>query len=194
MPTSGASSSASSVSKRDNVQDKSADDSDGDVAALTADQVARLAEAAAAPDQPHAVLNAIEEVARETTGSSLFTAMVFDEAAMAVERIYTSNAAAYPLGGRKPKRDTAWGHHVLLDRRVYVGEGEAMIRDAFADHELILGLGLQSVINIPVVIAGECRGTLNFLWQQPRIRQRNVSISRLLALIAAAVFARLPRD
>ena len=176
------------------MQDKSADDGKGDVAALTADQVVRLAAAAAAPDQPHALLNAIEEVARETIGSSLFTAMVFDEAAMTVERIYTSNAAAYPLGGRKPKRDTAWGRHVLLDRRVYVGEGEAMIRDAFADHELILSLGLRSVINMPVVVAGECRGTLNFLWQQPRIRQRNVSMSGLLTLIAAAVFAPGPRD
>jgi GAF domain-containing protein len=161
-------------------------DCDGGSAALSADHIARLAAGAAAPDQPHDLLSAIDEVARQAMTPSLFTAMAFDEAAMAVERIYTSNAAAYPVGGRKPKGDTAWGRHVLMERRAYIGEGEAAIRDAFSDHELILGLGLRAVINIPVVFAGECLGTLNFLWRQSEVRRADVALARLLALIAAA--------
>jgi GAF domain len=165
------------------------DDAEGGIASLTADQVAWLAAGAAPSDQPDAVLRAIDEVAREAMGHSLFTAMVFDEPAMAVERIYSSDAAAYPPGGRKPKRDTAWGRHVLLERRVYVGDGEAAIREAFADHELILGLGLRSVVNVPVVFGRECLGTLNFLWRRPSVRANDVTLARLLALTATAGFA-----
>jgi hypothetical protein len=161
---------------------------DGGIASLMADQVARLAAGAAQLDQPNFLLRAIDEVAREAMGHSLFTAMVFDEPAMVVERIYSSDEGAYPLGGRKPKRDTAWGRHVLLKRRVYVGEGEDAIRDAFADHELILGLGLRAVVNVPVVFGGKCLGTLNFLWRRS-VRANDVALARLLALTATAGFA-----
>jgi hypothetical protein len=150
----------------------------------------RLAAGAADTDQPRALLRAIDMVAHETLRHALFTAMIFDAPAMTVERIYSSDQAAYPLGGRKPKLDTAWGRHVLLERRVYVGEGETAIRDAFADHELILSLGLRSVVNIPVVFAGECRGTLNFLWRRPDIRPRDITMAGCLALLATPVLTR----
>jgi GAF domain-containing protein len=155
---------------------------------LTADQIARLAVGAAEEAQPESSLQAIDEVARDTIRQALFTAMAFDEAAMAVERIYTSDAAAYPLGGRKPKRDTAWGRHVLIERRVFIGEGAAAIRDAFSDHDLILSLGLRSVINIPVVFRGRCLGTLNFLWRREHVHPSDIVLARLFALSAAAAF------
>lgn len=165
-----------------------AGDPDGASASLTASQVARLAAAAAEPEQPGSLFRAIDQVGAETFGHALLTANRFDEAAMAVERIYTSDDRAYPVGGRKPKRDTAWGRHVLVERRVYAGEGEDAIREAFADHELILSLGLRAVVNVPVVFAARCLGTLNFLWRSPTVSPRDVAIARLLALTAAPAF------
>ena len=169
-----------------------AGDPDGASASLMASQVARLAAAAAEPEQPGSLFLAIDQVGAETLGHALFTANAFDEAAMAVERIYTSDDRAYPVGGRKPKRDTAWGRHVLIERRVYVGEGEEAIRQAFADHELILSLGLRAVVNVPVVFAARCVGTLNFLWRSPTVPPRDVAVARLLALTAMPAFALKP--
>lgn len=154
---------------------------------LLPDQSALLAAAAAAVDQPRALLQAVDTVGRQATGHSLFTAMLFDQASMTVQRIFTSDDQAYPLGGRKPKRDTAWGRHVLIEHRVFVGEDAGAIRAAFDDHALILGLGLRAVVNIPVVIAGRCRGTLNFLWDRA-LRPDDIAVARRLAGAASAAF------
>ncbi|HET7090478.1 MAG TPA: hypothetical protein VFL17_17725 [Anaerolineae bacterium] len=47
--------------------------------------------------------------------------------------------------------------------KVFRGGGPADIVSAFDDHETILGLGLGSVLNIPVVFKGRCVGTMNLL-------------------------------
>jgi hypothetical protein len=162
---------------------------DGSVALLKAEQRVRLDAAHAVPgDRRHAVLMAVDEIGREMTGHAHFTSMVFDEQTMTVRRIYSSNHDAYPIGGTKPKRDTPWGQHVLLERRIYIGENEAAIRDAFDDHELILSLGLRSIINVPVVVGPACHGTLNFLWKRP-LRTRDVAVARALMITATPVFA-----
>ena len=77
--------------------------------------------------------------------NELFTAMRFHAATMEVERLHSSLTDSYPVSGRKPKRDTAWGKKVLIDREINLGFGAADIRWAFSDHETILGLGLNAV-------------------------------------------------
>ncbi|MCB4824806.1 GAF domain-containing protein [Roseicella aerolata] len=157
-------------------------------ASLTPAQLARLAAAARAPG-PLALLRAADEVGREAMGHRLCTAMRFDAAAMTVQRIYSSDPLAYPVGGAKPKRDTAWGRHVLLEQRVFTGEGEAAIRAHFDDHAVIAGLGLRSIVNVPVVLRGLCRGTLNFLWAEEQVPAARVALAELLGLVAAADWA-----
>ena len=152
---------------------------------LTPDQIRQLSEAAAEAGQPGPLLRALEAVAAATIAPSLFTVMLFDEPRMEVERLHSSNPAAYPPGGRKSKRETPWGEHVLAQRRVFVGEGEAAIRKSFDDHALILDLGLRSVVNVPVTFDGRCLGTLNFLWSGPKVSEADVAAARLLGLVAA---------
>lgn len=149
---------------------------------LTAAQVARLAAAARLPG-PLALVRVADEIFAEATGHLLCTAMRFDVAAMTVQRIYSSDPIAYPVGGAKPKRDTAWGQQVLLDRRLYCGQGVEDLRRDFADHAVILGLGLRSVVNVPIVTGGECVGTLNFLWAQERVGPMQMALAELLGLI-----------
>ena len=151
---------------------------------LGPDAVGRLAVAAAAPEQPSALLRATADVAQTELGASLVTVMLFDEREMAVQRLYSSNPAAYPPGGRKGKRDTEWGRHVLLEHRVFIGEGAAALRQAFDDHELILSLGLRSAINVPILFAGRCLGTLNVLLEREMVGDDEITHARLLAMIA----------
>ncbi|MBO1075081.1 GAF domain-containing protein [Roseomonas marmotae] len=129
-------------------------------------------------------IRAADRLARKLTGQQLCTAMVFDRQAMTVQRIFSSRPSEYPVGGRKPKRDTDWGRQVLLEGRRFEGEGEAAIRAHFADHEVILGLGLRSIVNLPILVAGECLGTLNLLWPEESLDPAHIAAARLLALLA----------
>ena len=111
-----------------------------------------------------AVFERIGGEAAVAIGHGLFTVSAFDAAAMQVERVHSSNAAAYPVGGRKPKRDTEFGRQVLIKGQPLVCEGDAAIARIFDDHEVIRGLGLHASINAPVLdAAGRCVGVLNFL-------------------------------
>lgn len=141
-------------------------------------------EAAARDGGPFPLIHAADRVSRELTGQQLCTAMVFDRQAMTVQRIFSSRPSEYPVGGSKPKRDTEWGRHVLLAGRRFEGEGEAMIRMHFADHEAISGLGLRSIINLPILAKGVCLGTLNLLWSEEALAPTHIATARLLALLA----------
>ena len=147
---------------------------------LQAEDLSALAEALCAPGQPLAICRALETLSGETIGHRLFTVMWFDSDRSEVQRLHTSLPAIYPAGGRKKKKDTAWAHHVLTELKVFRGNGPADIVSAFDDHETILGLGLGSVLNIPVVFRGRCVGTMNLLHQAGWYGPEDETIGRLL--------------
>ena len=132
---------------------------------LEAEDLSALAGALRSPDQPLTICRALQKLSGETIGHRLFTVMRFDSDRSEVQRVHTSLPAVYPAGGRKKKKDTAWADHVLTDLQVFRGSTPADIVSAFDDHQTILGLGLGSVLNIPVVFNGRCVGTMNLLHQ-----------------------------
>ena len=109
------------------------------------------------------IFTAVAEAAQRQIGYKLITIMAFDEDTMRVQRLYTNNPDVYPLGGDKGKRDTAWGRHVLIEGRPFIGRTAADIRANFNDHEVISELGLESILNMPVRIYGRTIGTMNML-------------------------------
>ena len=159
------------------------------MAGFTARELDRLGAALAAPGQPLAALGTLDAIARPRLGHALCTAMRFDAAAMTVQRLYSSDPVAYPPGGSKPKRDTAWGQQVLVEGQPFLGEGEAAIRGAFDDHPLILSLGLRSVLNLPIRLGGRCLGTLNFLWTEAEVPPARRAPAQALALMASGAWA-----
>ena len=147
------------------------------------DELRRIEQAYADAD-PLAALAAINAYAGAALAHALFTVNRHDAARMRVVRLYSSNPSAYPPGGGKDKAGTAWGRHVLLEHKVFVGEGEDAIQAFFDDHAAIQALGLRSVINVPVVLDGACLGTLNFLMPRPAVSASNLHTARLLGLVA----------
>ncbi|MFG6517857.1 MULTISPECIES: GAF domain-containing protein [unclassified Sulfitobacter] len=117
--------------------------------------------------------------------NELFTAMRFHAATMEVERLHSTLPDSYPVSGRKPKRDTEWGKKVLIDREINLGFGAADIRWAFSDHETILGLGLNAVLNVPIVLDGSVLGTINYLRGDPAFSSREVGIAEQVAAALA---------
>lgn len=113
--------------------------------------------------------------------NELFTAMRFHTETMEVERLHSTLPDIYPVSGRKPKRDTAWGEKVLIQQQVNNGFGAEDIKWAFSDHETILGLGLNAVLNIPFVRSGNVLGTINFLRQDSAFSLQEVVIGKQVA-------------
>jgi GAF domain-containing protein len=149
---------------------------------LTADDIETLW--AGAGQSPAALFEAIHQVAKRRVDAGLVTAMRHDEGTATVERLYSSNSAAYEVGGRKVKQDSDWGRQVLTEHRVLVSAGDEDIRRYYNDHEQIFGLGLHSCVNIPLVSEGKCIGTLNVLNARSRWSDDEVAVARALGLSA----------
>ena len=72
-------------------------------AVLSAADIDTLAQAQSSLQQPQALFSAIEQIAARTVRQCLFSVNAFRAATLEVERFYSSNHAAYPVGGRKQK-------------------------------------------------------------------------------------------
>jgi len=154
------------------------------------DTLAGLAATVTEAATPVAAFAAADRAACTLIGRALFTVMAFDAPAMEVQRVYSSNPDAYPPGGRKRKRDTPWGRHVLERGLPFRGAGPEDIRAHFDDHALILRLGLESVMNVPVRVCGETIGTMNLLRAAARFTERDLAAAQVLAGLLAGPLAR----
>jgi GAF domain-containing protein len=149
--------------------------------ALVLQALSKLADTIAQANSSDVIFTAVSEAADIVIGHKLFTIMVFDAEAMEVSRVYSSNRKAYPPGGKKKKRDTAWGRRVLERGEPYIGCSADDIRASFNDHEVILGLGLQSVLNMPVRSGGVTIGTMNLLHEPDYYSAQDLEVASVLA-------------
>ena len=125
--------------------------------------IAAVVEALARAGQPHALFAALDGAIQATLGHRLFTILRYHPEARESERLYTSQGAAYPVGGRKPVGPGPAMTRLFGERRPHIGRTAADIRASFPDAELILSLGCESVLNLPVLFDGRVLGTINLL-------------------------------
>lgn len=128
---------------------------------MTPDDITRAL--AAAEGQPAAALTALGRLAEDTTGARLVTLMTIDPDDGTAERIYTNMPGPYPVSGRKPMNRTHWSDIVIGRHETFVANDIEGIAAVFPDHPLILSLGCESVMNLPVVVNGRVMGTINCL-------------------------------
>ena len=154
----------------------------------------RLCDVLARAQDEAAFFAAIDAARRALLGEGLLTVSAYDAPRSWLERVWSSNPQAYPVGGGKHKGDTPWTRQVLHRGEVFVGEGDAAIAEAFDDHERIRGLGLHAVVNVPLLWRGACIATFNVLRPQPRWAPREIEHVRTLAQVSlAAMVARRAR-
>lgn len=127
------------------------------------------------------IFSAVADTANALIGHRLFTIMAFDANAMRVQRLYSTNPHAYPIGGVKGKRDTEWGRHVLNQGRPFISENADDIRANFQDHDLILELRLESALNVPIRLLGKTIGTMNLLHRASYYSQAHLTCGLFLA-------------
>lgn len=136
-----------------------------------------------------AALSVIECARQAMLGDGLLTVnKVFASAGSAdefeLQRMWSSNVQAYPVAGLKRKTPTPWSRQLLLRHEVFVGEGEGILATVFDDHARIAALGLRCVVNVPLLMEGRCAATFNVLGSQAHWLPREVTMIRLLAVLA----------
>ena len=159
-----------------------------DDAQMIISQLSGLQRLVAEEPDDEAVFSATAVAADQCIGHKLCTFMLFDRAAMEVQRLFSTNHEAYPPGGRKKKRNTAWGRQVLENGQPFIGRSTEDIRAHFDDYELIIGLGLRSMLNMPVRIGGETVGTMNLSNVEGFYSEDHLPIAGLLTGMIAAKF------
>jgi transcriptional regulator with GAF, ATPase, and Fis domain len=148
---------------------------------LTLDDLAGVAHISATAREPTALYAAVDRLVQEVIGHKLFTMMRVHEASAEVERIYSSNTTAYPVGGRKQKRGTPWSRAVLDRGEVFVARDPDEVREAFADHELIASLGIGSIMNVPLAWRDRRLGTMNISHEAGWFTEDDARAGRLIA-------------
>lgn len=145
-------------------------------------------DALARGDQPEATLQALTRLVDETIGVKLFTTMEIDRARGVARRNFSNMPEAYPVSGEKPLNPNRWSEKVEGRHETFVANTIDEIGEVFPDHELILSLGCESCINIPVVIGGQVVGTLNCLHEAGHYTPERVAASEQLKLPGAVAF------
>jgi GAF domain-containing protein len=157
---------------------------------LTLDDHLTLGTALAAARQPADVYRAVDKVLAKRIGFGLLTMLIRTPEGQEVSRVYSTNAAAYPLAGRKRMGPTPWGELVLERQQCYLTHDAQGICWAFPDHELIASLGLASAINVPLVAMGQVLGTINLLDVAGRYTEQDVAVVRTVAPYLVMPFLR----
>jgi GAF domain-containing protein len=157
---------------------------------LTLDDVTGvLALSAGAP--PDRVYEAVSRLASEVVGIKMLTVLGFVEATKEVERLYSSNPKTYPVGGRKRLSDINRDDTLAARGEVFLAPNPEAVRGTFPDHELLLGLGIGSVLNAPIRHAGRRLGTLNCCGTASGFGARQIAAAKTLAnLLVPVLLAR----
>jgi GAF domain-containing protein len=135
-----------------------------------------------------AAWRALHRLAEALFGTNLFTVTAVDMANGVARRLYTSDAASYPVSGTKAVVVDGWFEQVVVGKQNFVRNTLAGIAEHFPDHELIGQLGCGSVLNMPVILGGEVVGTINCLDAEHHFTPERVALSEYLALPALAAF------
>jgi GAF domain-containing protein len=150
---------------------------------LTIDDLSGLAALSASAHEPQELYAAVDGLVQKVIGHRLFTIMRVHEAAMEVERIYSSNTVAYPVGGRKQKRGTLWSRVVLDKGEVFIARTPDEVRAAFDDHALIFSLGVGSIMNVPIAYRGRRLGIMNISNEAGWFRGQDAAAGELIAVL-----------
>ena len=140
--------------------------------------VLRLSADAADASQVYARVDAL---VRETVGYKLLTVLRFVEETQEVERLYSSDRTAYPVGGRKRLATINKDHSLAASGQIFLAANPDEVKRTFPDYELIFSLGAGAVLNAPIRHAGRRLGTLNCCGVANAYREEQVEAAKILA-------------
>jgi hypothetical protein len=156
-----------------------------------------LAAVLAAPGQPALFLDGLAALYKARVGWDMLTMMVFDLKRRVGRRVYTTDAENYPVGAEKPMADSDWSERVLKRHEIFVANRHEDFKAHFVDWEKLRTMGIESVVNYPIVVDGAALGTVNLtagagFYSPDRVGAGNALIP--LAALAFLLHARAVTD
>jgi hypothetical protein len=102
-----------------------------------------------------------------------------------LQRLYSSADGQFPAKARKRKTLTPWTETLFVRGEVFVAEGGAALEQTFDDYAQMRPLGLNAVVNVPLLKGHQCYATFNVFGTRGRWQPAEVMAMRLLALAAS---------
>ena len=144
--------------------------------------------ALAQPNPTEAAFQALRQLAYDILELKQFTIMASDPDRGVASRIFSDDPIPYPVGGEKPIQDNLWTDTVLKRKETFVGNSIEDLAAVFPDWEKIQSLGLESCLNLPIIIDGQVAGTLNCLNVAGHFTPERIEAANQLKLPGAAMF------
>ena len=144
--------------------------------------------AMAGTNASNAAFKALRQLAYDILELKQFTVMSVDQERGVAARIFSDDPVPYPVGGEKPILDTIWTETVLGRQETFVGNTIEDLAEVFPDWEKIRSLGLESCLNLPIIVGGKVLGTLNCLNVAGHVTPERVAAANQLKLPGAAAF------
>jgi len=154
-------------------------------------------------DGPEALYSLLSNRLRHRPGFGLLTVLAPNRAGDKLIRLYSSNVGQYPLGDADPVQDDRWFRRLFVERRPVVANDPEEIGEWLPDYIEFVEMGYASLLNMPIVIAGESIGVMNVMGGAGHFSPPAVSrIAAETPLAALAILGRgvgfrrleLPRD
>lgn len=154
-----------------------------------------LARALAGDSQPQAGLRQLDAALARDLGHRLFTVLALDWTRGLSVRHYSSAPLAYPPGGAKPIVPGGEFHARVIEAGEprFCADADA-IRAAFPDHALILSLGCESAVNVPVRWNGRTLGSLNLLHEAGWYGEDMLPVLRVYGAMAVPLLQQIHLD
>lgn len=158
---------------------------------LNVDLCSNMLDAMAEATSAQAALQQIDVFRRLFTGPGIFsiqlnvTTQDDPKNEILLQRFYSSSGSEFPVQGRKRKTLTPWTETLFGRGQVFVAEGSAALEETFDDYAQMRPLGLNAVVNVPLLKDRLCYATFNVFGTRGRWQPAEIMALRLLALTAA---------
>lgn len=147
-----------------------------------------------------AALGQIDQLRRVIAGPGIFSIQLNVTTAddprneVRLRRFYASSAAAqrWPVNGVKHKRFSTWTETLFVRGQPFVAAGDDALARAFDDFEQLKAIGVNAVVNVPLMRDNLCYATFNVFGAGGGWQAHQVLGIRLLALAAARWVAPAP--
>ncbi|MHA7685323.1 tripartite tricarboxylate transporter substrate-binding protein [Cupriavidus sp. PET2-C1] len=127
----------------------------------------------------------IDSALQTMVGHKLLSVLRFHATDGSLERLYSSNIGAYPVGGRKDLALAPASQKVIESNHYFVANSADEVRRAYCDAGQIASIGCASVLNMPVRIQGRTLGTLNLLHEEHWFTPERIRVVDLASFLVA---------
>ena len=110
-----------------------------------------------------AVLSRLAEELKTGPGYGLFTILAPHESGKRLDRLYSTNHVQYPLGAADGVKDDLWFRRLFVDKLPIVANTLAAIGEWLPDYEIFVEQNYSSLLNLPVVFAGQTIRLINMM-------------------------------